>query len=166
MRINSNLSLFIFFSSTLFLTGCFKKKEYYKDPKVIKEETPKRNYLTVTSTKECSLEEIVISGMHVLPYALENKLVKNINFYIVDSIFESPAYLKDNLFSLLKNLYINDGWVFFEETNELEYRTACCRKVGKEIYLFIEEKEEYDKILKKYKKYIFLHQSLFYSSSE
>lgn len=164
MRINSNISLFSLFLSTIFLTGCLKKEQYKELDQGGKKKKQSSNYFTVNSPKECTAEEILASGLHILPYAEKTRCVKNSNFYIVDAIFEMPAHSKDKLFSVLNNLYVNDGWMFLEETNELEYFAASCRKVGKEIYIFIEEKEEYQHREKKYKKYLFLHQSLFLDS--
>jgi hypothetical protein len=65
----------------------------------------------------------------------------------------------------LRDLYVNDGWTFTPEAEDFEYKAALCKKVGKEIYIFIEEKTEYNKKKKEHSRYLFLHQSLFLTFS-
>lgn len=156
MQIGSKLGIFFLFFSLLFLTGC-KKEEVVK--KEIISFSEKEKYFTVFSSKVSSKEEIALTGLQLIPHALEERMSKNEDFYILDLVFDARVHTRELLFSLLRNLYVNEGWVFLEEVVDLEYSTALCKKADGEIYIFIETRQEYIKAEKKCKEYIFLHQS-------
>lgn len=145
--------------SIFFITGCnicTLKKES------ISEEVGKETYLSVSSKilSFCSIEEAKLAGLVILPYSTEQRIIKDSNFYIADMIFSDSNQKKEDLFFLLKQLYIADGWTLAEERIIEEYSTAVIKKVNKEIYIFIQNKEKYNKKNNKYIQYIFVHQSM------
>lgn len=95
-----------------FLVGCITKKDIFlvnekdipdKDnTEIINNE--QENYFTIFSGTTCSLEEIKLAGIILLPYDKEIRIIKDFNFYIVDGIFSNEKNTKENLFELLKNL--------------------------------------------------------------
>jgi hypothetical protein len=152
-----NYNVFLFILLVIFISGCiFKKKDQ-------QEKINQSPFLfnVVTKIEKISQDDAKILGFIFLPLTLETSIgKKNDNFYMFDSFYKSSIESFDASYQLLKNLYIQDGWTFIDEVFSNIYINAFLKKEDKEIALFIQEKEIYNKETLKFEKQVLLHQSL------
>ncbi len=140
--------------SALFFSGCLfdKKSAEMSDPFL---------FSVVSPVETISQDEARLLGFIFLPFFLEQSIgKKNENFYIVDNFYQATIETFDNSYQLLKNLYIQDGWVLAEEVISNMYINAFFKKQNKDMVVVIQEKEVYNPRIKKYNTQILLHQSL------
>ena len=154
---------FLWFGATvLFLSGCLFDKKKEQDENT-NEKKIDSNFLfsVLSSVEKISQDDAKMLGFIFLPFGLEESLgKKNENFYVVDNFYTATIETFDSSYQLLKNLYIQDGWVLTDELFSNIYIHAFFKKQDKEMVVFIEEKEIYNSKTKEIKKQILLHQSL------
>lgn len=146
--------------TALFLSGCLFDK---KNDSLKNDDSVDDSFLfkVIPSIQIISQEEARLLGFIFLPFGLEESVgKKNENFYIVDTFYKSTIETFESSYQLLKNLYIQDGWALIEEVSSNMYIHAFFKKQDKEMSVFIQEKEIYNKTSKEKTKQILLHQSL------
>jgi hypothetical protein len=142
----------------LFLSGCVLQKKVDNQNNNLNDTFV---FSVVSSVENLSQDDAKLLGFIFLPFALEEMVSKkNDNFYIVDNFYAANMETFESSYQLLKKLYIQDGWALVDEIASNLYRNAFFKKQNKEMVVFIQENEIYDKKKKFKKKQILLHQSL------
>ncbi len=157
MIIKEKVYLLLIFFSALFFSGCiFDKKNADIDNEILP-----FSFISAPYSESISQDQASLLGFIFLPFFLEQSIgKKNENFYIVDNFYKASIEAFDSSYQLLKTLYIQDGWAFIEEVFSNMYIHAFFKKEGKEMVVFVQEKEIYDVQNKTKSKQILLHQSL------
>jgi hypothetical protein len=152
-KIGSIQRVLIIVLVSLFFSGCVQIKqkniftEMQKDFTIIYDDN---QYAAISS------EEASLLGFIGLPYSQKERWYKkNDNLFIGDLYYQSE--LQDFNFELLKQLYIDSGWVFVEQVISSTYVTLLFKKISKDLVIFIEsvshknrEKNRNSKVKKKH----------------
>lgn len=121
----------------------------------------KESYQITTKYEKISQDEAALLGFVWLPMYIDQLISKKNDYlYICDSLYENDFNSFEPSKKNLKEMYEADGWVICEEVLSEAYGHIFLKKVDREMVIFIEERDFYNKEKKKKEKRILLHQSL------